>query len=137
MAENYYEILGVKKDATEQEIKKAYRKLARKWHPDVNPGNKAAEEKFKKISQAYEVLGDKEKRKLYDEFGEAGLSQGFNAEQARTYQQWQQTGGRQGPYRAQTSEQYHSFEDLFGDIFTSRGTGGFAEAQVKGRDIEH
>ncbi len=60
-SQDYYSILGVKKDASEAEIKKAYRKLARKYHPDVNPGNKEAEEKFKAISQAYEALSDKEK----------------------------------------------------------------------------
>jgi molecular chaperone DnaJ len=137
MAENYYDMLGVKQDAAEQEIKKAYRKLARRWHPDVNPGNKAAEERFKKISQAYEVLGDKEKRKMYDEFGEAGLAQGFNAEQARAYRQWQQTAGQQRSYTAQDSKQYSNFEDLFGDIFASRDSGRFTAKTVRGRDIEH
>jgi len=66
---DYYAILGVSKDATEKEIKQAYRRLARKYHPDVNPGNKEAEEKFKEISEAYEVLSDKEKRAKYDAFG--------------------------------------------------------------------
>ncbi len=66
---DYYKILGVAKNATEKEIKAAYRKLARKHHPDVNPGNKEAEAKFKEVNEAYEVLGDKEKRKKYDELG--------------------------------------------------------------------
>ena len=66
---NYYKILGVAKNASEKEIKAAYRKLARKHHPDVNPGNKEAEARFKEINEAYEVLGDKEKRKRYDELG--------------------------------------------------------------------
>jgi molecular chaperone DnaJ len=136
--ENYYNILGVKRDAPDQEIKKAYRKLARKWHPDVNPGNKAAEEKFKKISQAYEVLSDKEKRRLYDEFGEAGLSQGFNADQARAYQQWQQAASQHRDRSTQQDfGQYRSFEDLFGDVFASRETGHFTERSLRGRDIEH
>lgn len=70
MSKSHYEVLGLRRGADEKEIKAAYRKLARKYHPDVNPGDKQAESKFKEISQAYEVLGDSEKRKLYDQFGE-------------------------------------------------------------------
>jgi DnaJ-class molecular chaperone len=70
MAEDFYQLLGVPRSASDEEIKKAYRKLARKWHPDVNQGNKASEEKFKQLSAAFDVLGDPKKRKLYDEFGE-------------------------------------------------------------------
>ena len=66
---DYYEVLGVSKDADAKEIKKAYRKLAMKYHPDKNPGDKAAEEKFKEINEAYEVLSDEEKRSTYDRFG--------------------------------------------------------------------
>src|SRR5918997_1331527 len=67
---DYYEVLGVKRDAPDEEIKKAYRKLARKFHPDLNPGDKAAEEQFKRLQEAYDVLSDTENRKLYDQYGE-------------------------------------------------------------------
>lgn len=76
---DYYEILGIKKDASKQEIKKAYRKLALKYHPDKNP-SKEAEEKFKEISEAYAVLYDEEKRKLYDQYGHSGIDQQFSQE---------------------------------------------------------
>jgi len=80
MAEDYYQMLGVKKDASREEIKKAYRKLAMKYHPDHAKGDKAAEEKFKKISEAYAVLSDNEKRKEYDTFGAEGFRQRFSQE---------------------------------------------------------
>ena len=70
---DYYEVLGVGRDATPDQIKKAYRKLALQYHPDRNPGDKAAEEKFKEISEAHEVLADKQKRARYDQFGHAGV----------------------------------------------------------------
>jgi curved DNA-binding protein len=77
---DYYKIIGVDKQASQQDVKKSYRKLARKYHPDVNPGNKDAEARFKEINEAYEVLSDPEKRQKYDELGSS-------------YQQWQHTGG--------------------------------------------
>ena len=77
---SYYETLGVKKDSSAQDIKKAYRKLAMKYHPDQNKGDKAAEEKFKKISEAYAVLSDPEKRKQFDTFGESGFQQRYSQE---------------------------------------------------------
>ena len=80
MAEDYYQVLGVKKDASKEEIKKAYRKLAMKYHPDHTKGDKAAEEKFKKISEAYAVLSDEKKRKEYDTFGAEGFRQRFSQE---------------------------------------------------------
>lgn len=80
MAKDYYEVLGVKKDASADDIKKAYRKLAMKYHPDKNPDDKNAEEKFKEISEAYAVLSDAEKRKEYDTYGSEGFSQKFSQE---------------------------------------------------------
>ena len=82
MAENkrdYYEVLGVSKGASEEEIKKAYKKLARKYHPDMNPGDKEAEEKFKEVNEANEVLSDPEKKARYDQFGFAGVDPNYGA----------------------------------------------------------
>ena len=82
MAENkrdYYEVLGVSKGASEEEIKKAYKKLARKYHPDMNPGDKEAEEKFKEVNEANEVLSDPEKKARYDQFGFAGVDPSYGA----------------------------------------------------------
>jgi len=80
MAKDYYAVLGVPKDATAEAIKKAYRKLALKYHPDKNPGDKKSEEKFKEITEAYAVLSDPEKRRQYDQFGESGFHQRFSQE---------------------------------------------------------
>lgn len=148
MAEDYYKILGVKKDASQDDIKKAYRKLARKWHPDINPGNKEAEQKFKDISAAYDCLGNVEKRKLYDEFGEDSLNAGFDAEKAREYKKWgayeqQSRASSGGDWSGQDFGKYQSYEDLFGDLFSSRGAGGGANYNFRstmssrGRDMEH
>ena len=144
MAEDFYKILGVKRDASKEEIKKAYRKLARKWHPDINPGNQEAEQKFKEISRAHDCLGNDEKRKLYDEFGEEGLHAGFDAEKARQYKQWgayQQSGRASGGARpGQDFGRYQSYEDIFGGLFGFGGEsrGGFRTSySAKGRDIEH
>lgn len=139
MAKDFYKILGVKKDATAEAIKKAYRKLARKWHPDVNPGSKDAEQKFKEISEAYDALGDEKRKKLYDEFGEEGLQSGFDAEKARQYQKWSSYQQARSGEQGQPFGRYHSYEDIFGDIFGFRGgSSGFeARASVAGRDLEH
>ncbi|HUF17683.1 MAG TPA: J domain-containing protein [Thermoanaerobaculia bacterium] len=140
---NYYEILGVKNDASEADIKKAYRKLARKYHPDVNQGKSEAETRFKEISEAYAVLSDKEKREQYD----LGDSQGFPF--------GQQAGGPGGPgagfdfsqfmggarggrgRRAQTGGA--DFRDIFSDLFSGAGGGGggFGQtAPLRGSEVE-
>ncbi|MBN1904562.1 MAG: J domain-containing protein [Deltaproteobacteria bacterium] len=150
MAKDFYEILGVKKDSSQEEIKKAYRKLARKWHPDINPGNKDAEQKFKDISAAYDCLGNAEKRKLYDEFGADSLNSGFDAEKAREYKKWgayeQQGASSRASYGGRSEQdfgKYQSYEDLFGDLFSSRSRAGGAgydyrgSMASKGRDMEH
>lgn len=129
MAESLYETLGVAKTATADEIRKAYRKLARKHHPDVNPGNATAEAAFKKISAAYEVLSDDKKRKAYDEFGDASLQGGFDPDKAREYARWQNTrqqrssrfGDEQGPI---------DFD--FADFFAGRGSRG----PIRGHDLQ-
>ncbi len=133
-----YADLGVKKSASAEDIKKAYRKLARKYHPDVNPGNHQAEERFKQVSHAYDVLSDAAKRKTYDEFGEDALQAGFDAERAREFRQRGRggfaadvgdTAGARGGFG-----RYASFEDVFGDIFGGREAPGAGGA--RGPDLE-
>src|ERR1700744_3264679 len=120
MKRDFYEILGVSKSATQDEIKKAYRKVAMQFHPDRNPGDKAAEEKFKEAAEAYEVLSDADKRAQYDRYGHAGLSgngRGLN-------------GGKMN-----MDDIFSRFGDIFGDdIFGSffgdrRGGGGGGRAR--------
>ncbi|MFO7964136.1 MAG: molecular chaperone DnaJ [Desulfobacterales bacterium] len=140
MAKDYYSTLGVSKNASKDDIKKAYRKLARKWHPDINPGNKEAEQKFKEISEAYDIIGDEKKRKLYDEFGEEGLRAGFDAEKARQYQQYQSSDRFSGwQSTGQDFGRYERYEDIFGDLFGFGGgrTGFRTTRSAKGRDLEY
>jgi curved DNA-binding protein len=145
---DYYQIIGVPKDASEKDIKQAYRRLARKFHPDVNPNNKSAQEKFKEINEAYDVLSDSEKRKKYDTLGS-------NWQQYEQYQH----AGQQGPFQW-GGGQYQTispedFENLFGglggkdaggfsDFFRTFFGGGFAGGAPRasmrprrGQDIEH
>lgn len=121
---DYYEVLGVSKTATDEEIKKAYRKLALKYHPDYNPGDKTAEEKFKEINEAHEVLSDPDKRKRYDQFGFAGVDPNYAASQGGA-------GGFGGFGGVDLG-------DIFGDIFGGFAGGGARSnpnAPRKGQDI--
>jgi curved DNA-binding protein len=120
MAQSFYDVLGVPKDADADAIKKAYRKLAKDLHPDRNPGNKKAEERFKQVNRAFDALGDPKKRGLYDEFGEESLSSGFDADKARAYKTWASQGGARGGGRgggggADPFGQGVRVEDLFGN----------------------
>ena len=122
-----YKVLNVGRDASEDELRRSYRKLAREYHPDVNPDDPASEERFKEVGFAYEVLSDAEKRRTYDEFGHDGLAKGFDSEQARAYKQWS-SGSGGSPFGR--SGDFH-FEDLFEGLFGGRPAG-----PRRGRDLE-
>jgi DnaJ-class molecular chaperone len=148
MAEqDLYKLLGVSRDADAEAIKKAYRVLALKYHPDRNQGDKKAEDSFKTVNHAHEVLSDPKKRKLYDDFGEMGLREGFNAD---AYRQWQSAGGGSGAQGGAGFEDIFGgggggnvdFSELFGQYFQggrSPGAspfGGGRGRSVRGRDLE-
>jgi curved DNA-binding protein len=140
---DYYKILGVDRNADDKDIKRAYRQLALKYHPDKNPGDKQAEEHFKEINEAYEVLGDPEKRQKYNQLGES-------------YRAWERMGGRPGGFDwSQWTQgapggvhiEFGDLGDLFGSGFSDffntifggvpgRQPGGFGRARTRGRDIE-
>lgn len=122
-ATDLYAVLGVPRDATEDQIRSAYRKLARRYHPDVNPNDKAAEERFKQISFAYDVLSDREKRARYDEFGIQGLEPGFDPEQARAFRRWAE-GRRRSPMSESFGEEI-DLEELLSRLGGLGGFGGF------------
>jgi molecular chaperone DnaJ len=130
---DYYKILGIDKKAGEKEIKQAYRKLARKYHPDVNPGDKSSEDRFKEVSEAYEVLSDKEKRAKYDQFGEQWqhAQQGGGAPGGFTYRNY----GPGGQDLNIDMGGFDLFETLFGG---DRGRGGRrGTTTIKGEDLQY
>ena len=124
---DYYDVLGVQKSSSDQEIKKAYRKLAKKYHPDTNPGDKNAEKMFKEVTEAYNVLSDQEKRKLYDQFGHAAFdgSMGSNPEDFAKH--YSNDGHSQFYYNGNYSGNMDDmFEDMFGGFFNhGRSTSHF------------
>lgn len=153
-----YATLGVAKTADAAEIKRAYRKLTQQYHPDKNPGDAAAENRFKEVSSAYDVLSDSDRRKNYDEFGDMSLTQGFDPERARAYQQAARGGGggrrpRGGPGGMPFDESFFSnvgdargtsFDDLLSQLFgggrvvdpTGAGGRGRRPVSQRGHDIE-
>ncbi len=132
---DYYDILGLKKGASESDIKKAFRKLARKYHPDVNPGDKTSEQKFKEMNEAYEVLSDPKKRQQYDQFGHAAFGGGYGPEAGAGG-----FGGFQGFNRGSGGQEYYSsgnfegFEDVFGSMFGDRAR---QRGPAKGEDVTY
>jgi len=140
-----YEVLGVARDVDAEALRKAYRKLARRYHPDVNPGDHKAEEHFKEVSEAYDVLSDPEKRRNYDEFGEVSLQGGFDAEQARRAREafgarfggGPQPGAESFEFRGGDSFEFGDLDDLLGRFgFGGRGRGRGGSAGLRGSDLE-
>jgi curved DNA-binding protein len=136
-----YDILGVARTATPDDIKKAYRQLAKKYHPDVNPGDKAAEEKFKEVTAAADVLNDPKRRALYDEFGADSLRSGFDAAKADAYRQWKRQGAPQGRgmpdfgnFREVNVGDFGTFDfgSLFEDLFGRQDGAGAGRGQRRG-----
>ena len=132
---DYYEVLGVSREAEEGAIKKAYRKLAKKYHPDTNAGNAQAEQKFKEITEAYTVLSDPKKRKLYDQFGHAAFD-GSGPQEGAYYRNAGNTGnGGYREYHFEGGDMDDIFGDIFGDMFHGKSSGGFGKRRFGGREF--
>ena len=126
---DYYQTLGLKKEASDDQIKSAYRRLARKHHPDINPGDKAAEDRFKDIQEAYSVLSDSEKRKAYDRYGQADANNWFPEGGARGFDFQGFQSGRPG------SSSFSSFGEIFSDLFSRPGQSSSARRERRGPGI--
>lgn len=135
---DFYTVLGVTKTASADEIKKAYRKLAMKFHPDKNPGDKVAEEKFKEATEAYEVLGDPDKKKMYDQFGHAGFQQAPGGG-SNPFQGFEGFGRGPGfdPRQASPEEFQDMFGDFFGEFFQGGPRRGGFRQQERGSDLRY
>ena len=137
---DYYKILGIQKDASAEQIKKAYRKLARKFHPDVNPGDKESERKFKELNEANEVLSHPENRKKYDQYGE-NWKHGEEYAKAQQQQQRQYQSQQQGGFSGADFGEGEDFSDFFQSMFGGnsggfgRNTRGSASGKFKGKDV--
>ena len=132
---DYYEVLGVNREAEEGAIKKAYRKLAKKYHPDTNAGNAQAEQRFKEITEAYTVLSDPKKRKLYDQFGHAAFD-GSGPQEGAYYRNAGNTGnGGYREYHFEGGDMDDIFGDIFGDMFHGKNSGGFGKRGFGGREF--
>jgi len=135
---DYYKILGVDKNASQDEIKKAYRKLAKKYHPDANPGDKRAEERFKEISEAYEVLGDKDKRKKYDQFGSMYFQNGMNFDPSQfgNFEFRRSHNGFSDFFNMFFGDYGIDLNDIFGGRFKGFNTGFSGTHSMRGDDVE-
>lgn len=134
---DYYKVLGVEKTASQDAIKKAFKKLAMKYHPDKHPGDKKAEEKFKEANEANEVLSDPEKRKKYDEFGENWQNFQQGGQQSGAGFDWSQFQGGGRARASRSGEDYSDFfESLFGGGFAGANGGGSFSRSSKGRDLQ-
>lgn len=127
MASDFYKTLGVSRDAGKEDLKKAYRKLAVKYHPDKNPGDKDAEKKFKEISAAYDILKDDQKRAAYDQFGDAAFNGGGGSRAGAG-------GFNAGGF---DFSGFSGFSDIFDDLFSGGGRGGRAQTNIRGSDLRY
>jgi curved DNA-binding protein len=129
---DYYKILGLTKEASSDDIKKAYRKLARKLHPDLNPDDKEANLKFQQLNEANEVLSDPEKRKKYDKYGKDWE----NGEEYEKYRQQQQSQSNRQQQRYNTNFDGEDFSDFFSSMFGNQSAGGRSQPRYRGQDIQ-
>jgi molecular chaperone DnaJ len=134
---DYYATLNVSRSATADEIKKAYRKLAMKFHPDKNPGDKKAEESFKEITEAYEILSDTKKREMYDQFGFAGAGAGYAGAGAGAGGNPFGGGGFGGFQQGNPEDFQDIFGDIFGDVFGGRGGFRSGPRKQRGADLRY